>query len=168
MSPLETLAVSLVGGVAAAIVTTLGTLWVQGQRHSYADRTRFIDLRRERYSTMLREADEHVRIIKRQHDAVLAWLAESKDSKPPQLASTDPLSHLAAEISLLGRSPVVGDAAEAMYRARFALDQFAWDAEWDPNRWLDWAGKGMNEPLDAYDKARSAFLVAAKQDLGTA
>ena len=66
MTPLETLGVALLTAVAAAVVASITTLLVEGRKHGYEDRIRFIDLRRERYSELLREADQHVRILRRQ------------------------------------------------------------------------------------------------------
>jgi hypothetical protein len=111
-------------GVGAAIVAAATTILVERRRHGYEDRTRFIDLRRERYSEMLRESDEHIRTLRRQHAAVVEWEASGAEplTRPSvPLGSTDPLGHLAAEIALLGRSTAVGDAAEAMYQALVGL-----------------------------------------------
>ena len=169
MTFLETLLVSAVTGAAAAVITLAGTMWVQSQRQGYADRTRFIDLRRERYSEMLRESDEHVRILKRQFDAIIAWLShETEHFGPPPLATTDPLSHIAAEIALLGRKDKVGEAANELYTALVALDRYAWDSGWDPGQWINWVDQPMTATLAAYDVARIAFVAAAKEDLGTA
>ncbi len=168
MTPLETFAVGLLGGVVAAIVATVGTFWLQSMRHAYADRTRFIDLRMERYSTLLRESDEHVRILKRQHDAVVSHLAGESDDPPPVLGTTDPISHFDAEISLLARRQEVGEAAVAIYGALVSADRFAWDSGWrSADEWFNWASKKLDEPLAAYERARAAFLDAAKKDLGT-
>ena len=126
MTPLETLATLFLAGVGAAIVAAATTILVERRRHGYEDRTRFIDLRRERYSEMLREADEHIRTLRRQHAAVVEWEATGAEplTRPSVLLdSTDPLGHLAAEIALLGRSMAVGDAAEAMYQALVGLDE---------------------------------------------
>ena len=67
MTPLESLLIAFVGGgLAGALVTGLFALIVESRRHAYQDRTRVIDLKRERFATLLREADEHVRILMRQ------------------------------------------------------------------------------------------------------
>lgn len=137
MTPLEALGIALVSGVAAAIVTAYATVHVESLRHRYEDRTRFIYLRRERYSTLLRDADEHVRIIKRQYDAVFEFVANDAPTiAAPTLGSTDPLSHLAAEISLLARKEEVGPAAQAVYEALVRLDRFAWSANDDPESYI--------------------------------
>lgn len=169
MTPLETLGVAVVTGVAAAVVAAMTALLVEGRRHGYEDRIRFIDLRRERYSTLLREADEHVRILKRQYDAVLDFLAEHdrKTIDAPTLGSTDPLSHLAAEIALLGRKREVGPAAQAVYEALVRLDRFAWDASDDAQAYINRSDKPMSEALAAYAAARARFLDAVKDDPGT-
>jgi len=168
MTPLETLGVALVTGIAAAVVASITTLLVEGRKHGYEDRIRFIDLRRERYSTLLREADEHVRILKRQYDAVFDFLADPDRHTidAPPLTSTDPLSHLAAEISLLARKPAVGPAAKTMYDALVALDRFAWDAADDPQAYINRSDAPMDEAIGAYDAARERFLATAKEDLG--
>ncbi len=167
MTPFETLGVALVTGVAAAVVAALTTLLVEGRRHGYEDRIRFIDLRRERYSTMLREADEHVRTIKRQYDSVLDFLAEHdrESIDAPTLGSTDPLSHLAAEISLLARKPEVGPAAQAVYETLVRLDRFAWDATDDPQAYINRSDAPMTEAIVTYAAARAHFLAAAREDL---
>jgi hypothetical protein len=85
----------------------------------------------------------------------------------PTLGSTDPLSHFAAEIALLGRKREVGVAAVAVYEAPVALDRFAWDDEvQNPGASLDQMDAPMDEKLAAYDVARTRFLAAAKGDLG--
>ena len=61
----------LLTGVGAALVAAVTTILVEGRRRGYEDRTRFIELRRERYSQLLRESDEHVRMLRRQHAAVI-------------------------------------------------------------------------------------------------
>jgi hypothetical protein len=97
MTCLEALGIALVSGIAEAIVTAYATVHIESLRHGYEDRTRFIDLRRERYSTLLRDADQHVRILRRQHGVVADWFMAGsikRDSSPP-LTSTDPMSHLA-------------------------------------------------------------------------
>ena len=148
------------------------TILVERRRHGYEDRTRFIDLRRERYSQMLRESDEHIRTLRRQHAAVVEW--ESSGAPPvarPEvpLGSTDPLGHLAAEIALLGRSTAVGDAAEAMYQALVGLDEDCAfdDATVDIGSWISRTERILAEGLVAYGAARDRFLAAAKLDLGT-
>jgi hypothetical protein len=90
MSPLEALGIALVSGVASAIVTAYATVHVEALRHGYEDRTRFIDLHRERYSTLLREADEHVRILRRQHGVVVDWLTLAPVSPMPCPPSAQP------------------------------------------------------------------------------
>lgn len=170
MTPLETLGIALVGGIAGALVTAWASVHIEALRHNYEDRTRFIDLRRERYSTLLREADEHVRLIRRQYDAVMAFVMdhdrESVDA--PTLGSTDPLSHLASEIWLLGRKREVGAAAVAVYEALVALDRYAWNADEHPQDWTRRVDAPMDVAIAAYDAVRTRFLAAAKDDLGTA
>lgn len=171
MTPLEALGIALVSGFAAAVATAWASVHVESLRHGYEDRTRFIDLRRKRYSDLLREADQHVRILKRQHDAVLDYVMENHREAvdAPTLESTDPLSHMAAEISLLGQKEEVGRAATSLYEALVGLDRFAWNAATShPREWIDRVDKPMDEALAAYDAARTRFLDAAKKDLGTA
>jgi len=172
MTSLDTIAIVLLTGVGAAVVAAITTILVEGRRHGYEDRTRFIDLRRERYSQMLRESDEHIRMLRRQHAAVVDW--ESSDAPPPSrpivpLEATDSLGHLAAEIALLGRSTAVGDAAEAMYQALVSLDEdCAFDEETvDVGAWIGRTEPLLAEGLVAYDAARGRFLTAAKADIGT-
>lgn len=169
MTPLETLGITLAAGVTAAIVAALTTLLVEGRKHGYEDRIRFIDLRRERYSTLLREADQHVRILRRQHGVVEDWLTlgSTKNDSPPPLDSTDPISHLAAEITLLGRNVEVGAAAQAMYEALVVLDRYAWDSEVrNPGEWLNLVDKPTRAALATYDAARTRFIADARDDLG--
>lgn len=167
MTPLETLGITLASGVTAAVVAAITTLLVEGRKHGYEDRIRFIDLRRERYSVLLREADEHVRTIKRQYDAVLEFVANDAPTiNAPPLGSTDPLSHLAAEISLLARKPDVGAAAQAVYEALVNLDRFAWNASDDPENYIRRSDEPMDEALAVVDAARTRFLAVAKADLG--
>lgn len=169
MTPLETLGIALVTGVAAAIVASVTTLLVEGRRHGYEDRIRFIDLRRERYSELLREADQHVRVLRRQLGVVEEWFTagSTRNDSPPPLPTTDPISHLAAEIGLLGRKPRVGEAAIAMYEALVVLDQFAWDSDiQDAGAWLARTNKPFWRVLAAYSEARTRFVVAARDDMG--
>ena len=172
MTPLETLGTVLLAGIGAAIVAALTTLLVEGRRHGYEDRTRFIDLRRERYSQMLRDSDEHIRALRRQHSAVVDWEANAgpqPSGASVVLDSTDSLGHLAAEIALLGRQTEVGDAAEAMYQALVSLDEdCAFDvATTDVGAWIDRTAAALAEGLVVYGAARERFLSAAKDDLGT-
>lgn len=168
MTPLETLGITLVTGVTAAIVASVTTLLIEGRKRGYEDRIRFIDLRRERYSDLLREADQHVRILRRQLGVVEDWftVGSTKNEPPPALPTTDPIGHLAAEIGLLGRKVEVGDAANAMYDALVALDQFAWDGDiGDAGAWLHNIDKPFWKALGAYEKARTAFVAVAREDL---
>jgi hypothetical protein len=93
MTPLEALGIAFVSGTVAALVTAWATVHVEALRHVYEDRARFIDLRRQRYSDLLRESDEHVRTIRRQHGAVVEYLVEHGRTTvdAPTLGSTDPL-----------------------------------------------------------------------------
>jgi hypothetical protein len=169
MTPLETLGVALLTGVAAAVVAAITTLLVEGRKHGYEDRIRFIDLRRQRYSELLREADEHIRILRRQLGVVEDWLMASptKNDSPPPLPSTDPISHLSAEIGLLGRKLDVGDAARAVYEALVVLDRYAWDSDIkDVGAWLHNIDKPFRTAAAAYDEARARFVTAAREDLG--
>src|SRR4051812_34351212 len=167
MTPLEALGVALASGVTAAIVAAVTTLVVDSRKHGYEDRVRFIDLRRDRYSTLLRESDEHVRTIKRQYEAVLEFVANDAPTiAAPPLGSTDPLSHLAAEISLLARKPDVGPAAQSVYEALVKLDRFAWNADDDPDRYINQSDQPMDEAIATFDAARARFIAAAKADLG--
>lgn len=168
MTPLETLGITVATGVTAAIVAAVTTLLVEGRKHGYEDRIRFIDLRRERYSDLLRSADQHVRILRRQLGVVEDWftLGSTKNESPPPLPTTDPISHLAAEIALLGRKPEVGDAAKATYDALVALDQFAWDSDiQDAGAWLHNIDKPFWKAIASYEEARGRFVVAARDDL---
>lgn len=172
MTSFETFLTVLLTGVGAALVASITTILVERRRHGYEDRTRFIDLRRERYSQMLRESDEHIRTLRRQHAAVVDW--ESNDAPPLSrpsvpLDSTDPLGQMAAEIALLGRSTTVGDAAEAMYQALVSLDEdCAFDATTvDVGAWISRTEPILADGLVAYDVARGRFLTAAKLDIGT-
>jgi hypothetical protein len=172
MTSLETVAVVLLTGVGAAVVAAVTTILVEGRRHGYEDRTRFIDLRRERYSQMLKESDEHIRMLRRQHAAVVDWeMAGAPPTSRPEVpvSSTDSLGHLAAEIALLGRSTAVGDAAEAMYQALVGLDEdCAFDhATVDVGPWISRTEPILADGLMAYDAARGRFLAAAKADIGT-
>lgn len=91
----------------------------------------------------------------------------TKNESPPPLSSTDPISHLAAEIALLGRKPEVGDAATAMYDALVVLDRYAWDNDiQDAGAWLHNIDKPFREALAAYNAARTRFVPAARDDLG--
>lgn len=169
MTPLETLGIALATGVTAAIVAAITTLLVEGRKHGYEDRIRFIDLRRERYSKLLQEADQHVRIVRRQHGVVEDWLTlgSTKNESPPPLASTDPIGHLAAEIDLLGRRAEVGQAARAVYDALLILDRYAWDSDVrDPGAWLHNVDKETRAALAAYESTRTRFVAAARDDLG--
>jgi hypothetical protein len=169
MTPLETLGITLATGVTAAIVAAITTLLVEGRKHGYEDRIRFIDLRRDRYSELLREADQHVRILRRQHGVVEDWLTlgSTKNESPPPLDSTDPIGHLAAEIGLLGRKAEVGEAARAVYDALVILDRYAWDSDiGDAGAWLHNIDKGTRAALAAYEEARTRFVAAARDDLG--
>ena len=172
MTTFETFVTILLTGVGAALVASVTTILVERRRHGYADRTRFIDLRRERYSQMLRESDEHIRMLRRQHAAVVDWEmsgAEPRSRLSVALGSTDPLGHLAAEIALLGRKTAVGDAAEAMYQALVGLDEDCAfdDATVDVGAWISRTEPILADGLVAYDAARDRFLAAAKSDLGT-
>ncbi len=172
MTTFETFLTVLLTGVGAALVASVTTILVERRRHGYEDRTRFIDLRRERYSQMLRESDEHIRTLRRQHAAIVDW---EMDGAPPTsrpevpLNSADTLGQLAAEIALLGRSTAVGDAAEAMYQALVGLDEdCAFDDETtDVGAWISRTELILADGLVAYDAARSRFLTAAKTDIGT-
>jgi hypothetical protein len=172
MTQLETLLVVLLTGVGAAVVAAVTTILVEGRRRGYEDRTRFIDLRRERYSQMLRDSDEHIRTLRRQHAAVVDWEASGAPplSRPAvPLDSTDPLGQMAAEIALLGRSTAVGDAAEAMYQALVSLDE---DCAFDDTivevgAWISRTELILAEGLVIHDAARGRFLTAAKSDIGT-
>jgi hypothetical protein len=80
--------------------------------------------------------------------------------------TTDPISHLVAEIALLGRKPEVGDAAKATYEAVVALDRFAWDSDiQDAGAWLHNIDKPFWKALGTYDQARARFVAAARDDL---
>jgi len=172
MTTFETFLTVLLTGVGAALVASVTTILVERRRHGYADRTRFIDLRRERYSQLLRESDEHIRMLRRQHAAVVDWEANgaSPTARPDtELGSTDSIGHLAAEIALLGRSTAVGDAAEAMYQALVGLDEdCVFDAlTVDIGAWISRTEVILAEGLVSYGKARDLFLTAAKADIGT-
>lgn len=172
MTSFETFITVLLTGVGAALVASLTTILVERRRHGYADRTRFIDLRRERYSQMLRDADEHIRMLRRRHAAIVDWEASGAEpgSRPDiELGSTDSLGHLAAEIALLGRRTAVGDAAEAMYQALVGLDEdCAFDlATPDAGEWISRTEQILADGLIAYGAAREQFLTAAKSDIGT-
>jgi hypothetical protein len=172
MTTFETFLTVLLTGVGAAVVAAVTTILVEGRRHGYEDRTRFIDLRRERYSQMLRESDEHIRTLRRQHAAVVDWEANGASplARPDvPLGSTDPLGQMAAEIALLGRSTAVGDAAEAMYQALVSLDEDCAfdDATVDVGAWISRTELILAEGLVTFDAARGRFLTAAKLDIGT-
>ncbi|MFI5292383.1 MAG: hypothetical protein ACHQ02_05920, partial [Candidatus Limnocylindrales bacterium] len=172
MTTFETFLTVLLTGVGAALVASVATILVERRQHGYADRTRFIDLRRERYSQMLREADEHIRMLRRQHAAIVDWEANGAppEARPDiELGSTDSLGHLAAEIALLGRRTAVGDAAEAMYQALVGLDEeCAFDeAISDVGEWISRTEQILADGLVAYGAARDQFLTAAKADIGT-
>lgn len=169
MTALETLGVALLTGVAAAVVASITTLLVEGRKHGYEDRIRFIDLRRERYSDLLREADQHVGILRRQLGVVEEWFTagSTRNDSPPPLPTTDPISHLAAEIGLLGRKLDVGDAARAVHEALVVLDRYAWDSDIrDAGAWLHNIDKPFRAAAAAYDQARMQFVAAAREDLG--
>jgi hypothetical protein len=172
MTTFETFLTVLLTGVGAAVVASVTTILVERRRHGYADRTRFIDLRRERYSQMLRESDEHIRRLRRQHAAIVDWEASgaAPDSRPDiEPGSTDSLGHLAAEIALLGRRTAVGDAAEAMYQALVGLDEdCSFDASYvDVGEWISRTEQILADGPVAYGGARDRFLAAAKADIGT-
>ena len=170
MTPLESLLIAFVGGgLAGALVTGLFALIVESRRHAYQDRTRFIDLKRERFATLLREADEHVRILMRQRAFVQD--ANRKGIRPehgPSLVPTDEMSHLAAEIWLLGQKKDVGQAATEVYAAVVALHAFAWDADTvDVNEWIRRSSEHLTTDIAKFEAMRERFLEAAKIDLGT-
>ena len=78
------------------------------------------------------------------------------------------MSHLAAEIWLLGQKKDVGQAATEVYAAVVALHAFAWDADTvDVNEWIRSSSEHLTTDIAKFEATRERFLEAAKIDLGT-
>src|SRR5437762_217069 len=99
---METVLVALVGGgLAGAIVSGAMTLLAQRRAFEHERKTRFLDLKRERYAALLRDSDAWVRAQWRQLDMVEGKLGAWSRNDLPPLPPTLSLELLADEIELL-------------------------------------------------------------------
>ena len=150
------------GGVTGAIIAGLVTLWSQNRAFKRDRETRFIDLRRERYATLLRGANEWVRLINNQRaNAFAAMHSSGATDGKPELPETTELWHLAEEIRLLRTS--VGKLAMEMVVSIVELGPFAVDT-----KKLGLLHRSQTEytaGINQFNQARDAFREAATIDI---
>jgi hypothetical protein len=157
----------LSGGVSGALIGGLVTLRQQRRAFDHERQSRFIDLKRQRYADLLREADEWLRGLAHQRDVAAA--VDHGDAEPqdiPPLLPTTPLDGLAQEIELLAPSDV-SDGAGLLVTAIRTLTIYAYDGTAP-----DWADRAkdlvtVDEAVADYTFRRNRFVRLARGDLGS-
>lgn len=155
------------GGVSGALIGGFVTLRQQRRAFDHERRSRFIDLKRQRYADLLREADEWLRGLAHQRDVAAA--VDRGDAMPkdvPPLPPMTPLDRLADEIELLAPSDV-GDGAGLLVTAIRTLTIYAYDGTAP-----DWADRAkdlmtVDEAVADYTFRRNRFVRLARGDLGS-
>lgn len=150
------------GGVTGAIIGGLITLMVQRRALAHERSTRFIDLKRDRYAKLLRDADEWVRLLNNQRAVAGAALrGEANLDGMPTLPPTTDMWHLANEIALLDRD--VGRLATSLVADVVAMGPLAVDSTQlgdVPRSTPEWAAAFTD-----FSDDRARFLDGAGADL---
>ena len=154
------------GGVSGAVIGALVTLWQQRRVFEHERRTRFVDLKRERYALLVHDADEWVRLVNNQR--AVAYAAERGEADwdgLPALPPTTDLAHQAEEIALLAPK-AVGEAARQVAVDVIALGPFSVNRrDLSP---LIGSLEPYSEAVRQFYGHRALFFEAAKADLESA
>ena len=153
------------GGVSGALIGGFVTLRQQRREFDHERRTRFVDLKRERYAGFLAAAEEWFRAQWRQMD-VAKEVAHGHGSSGdiPALPSHRHLEVMADEIELLA-PPDVGYAADMLVDAIRDLTGFD---ETNPTQLAEVQDVVSYGRISSqYTLWRNRFVAAAKADLGT-
>jgi hypothetical protein len=154
----------LSGGIAGAVLGGIISVRLQSRAFEHEERLRFLDLKRKRYSTLLRIADDWVRTLEHHLD-IYGSISSKPDKSIPRLPPTTTIEQLTNEIDLLAPS-VVGGAALELCASVLLLGAYS-DAGTPAELIMAKQLIPLGPALAGYRLHRSEFVNAAKNDLGT-
>jgi hypothetical protein len=160
--------IELTTAVIAAVVGATTAVLVQLLQRSHTDRHRFTDLKRERYSTFLRDMDMQRRQIRHQRNVLDQLEAPVDPSDVPNVERPESMKLLVQEIVLLApASSGVGQSAKQCIEALRTLRRYRFEAS-NPPSFLHEAASldGFEAAVHQLGRSLDDFTERAKRDLG--